>query len=88
MAQPNGDELLLVWQSANVTWDDARQEITFIRNGGPAGETPITLRDGDTIAIGGAFVGNLPMEMHLNWLAAPSPECTGQQWFVSGVTKD
>jgi hypothetical protein len=84
MTRGSGDTVLLIWQDSDIAWDDAARAITFA----PAGEGPITLRDGDTIAIGGAFVGNLPMEMHLNWLAAPSPECTGQQWFVSGVTKD
>lgn len=88
MTRENGDTVLLVWQSADVTWDDTSHEITFVRAGGLAGEMPITLRDGITITIGGAPLDNLPVETHLDWLATPQPGCDGERWFVSGVIKE
>lgn len=82
----NGDVLLLVWQSANVTWDGQAQAIIFsdvARN-----TEPITIRDGDTIEVGGASLeDDVPSERELDWLATPHPTCEGEEWFVSGVTK-
>ena len=87
MTRENGDTVLLVWQSADVTWDGTTREITFVQSGGLAGEAPITLDDGDTITIGGAALDNLPGETQLDWLATPQPGCDGERWFVSGVIK-
>ena len=82
----NGEVLLLVWQSANVTWDDQNQAIVFsdvARN-----TEPITLHDGDTITVGGASLeGDLPLERELDWLATPHPACGGEEWAVSSVEK-
>ena len=87
MTLSNGDILLLIWHAAEVRWDEQEQEITFSSAASPDAE-PITIRDGDTITVGGASLeGDVPVERNLSWLATPNPACGGELWAVDSVTK-
>lgn len=81
----NGDVLLLIWQSANVRWDDENEAIIFTSLDQDA--ESIAIRDGDEIELGGALLDDLPVETQLDWLATPHPICSGEAWFVSGITR-
>jgi hypothetical protein len=87
MTRENGETVLLIWQSADVRWNELSQEITFA-SVAQLDAGPITLHDGDTITIGGARLDNLPAETQSGWLATPQPGCDGERWFVSGVIKE
>ena len=87
MTRENGEILLLIWQSAQVRWDEQEQEITFSR-ASDTDANPITIREGDTITVGGeSLIGDVPVERNLTWLATPRENCSGEAWIVSGLTK-
>jgi len=89
LTNESGQNLLLVWSQqeggGEVAWNEEEREITFRS----AGDSPVTMRDGDVITVGGAnVVGDVPIERDLDWLAPPHQSCTGEQWMVSSVTKE
>ena len=87
MTLESGDALFLIWYEAQVTWDESTREITFTSLAEPDAE-PITIKDGDTITVGGeSLIGDEPVERHLDWLATPHASCDGEAWMVSGLTK-
>ncbi len=83
----HGGTLLLVWGSTDVRWDEAKREITFTEASNRERD-PITIRDGDTITIGGAgWPDDVPRERNITWLAEPHESCPTQQWATSFVSK-
>ena len=88
MTRENGEVLLLVWHAAEVSWGEVEQEITFSSTADPDAES-ITIRDGDTITVGGESLldSDAPVERNLKWLATPHPTCSGEPFGVSSVIK-
>lgn len=87
MMRENGENMVLIWHAAEVHWDEGKQEITYSSASEPEAE-PITIREGDTIEVGGeALVGDEPVQRGLEWLATPHPSCGGEAWIVSTITK-
>jgi hypothetical protein len=87
MTLPNGEALLLVWRSAEVRWDENQREITFSSKA-VADAAPITIRDGDTITVGGeSLQDHVPVTRNLVWLATPQASCEGRQWAVNVLEK-
>ena len=88
MTRENGDVLLLIWHSREVSWDEADREITF-SSAAVADAKPITIRDGDTITVGGESLQNdePPVTRNLVWLATPNATCDGAPWAVSSLAK-
>lgn len=88
MLRENGESVLLVWHSAEVSWDSESREITYTSFGN-RGDSPITIGDGDIITVGGvSLLDDVPVERDLTWLATPHPTCPGGPWAVFGVTKE
>ena len=83
MTRSNGDMLLLVWKSSQVSWDEEQREIVLL---GSNDMVPPRIKDGDVITIGGASLqDDQPVARELSWLATPDPSCAGEQWSVSSV---
>ena len=79
--------LLLIWHANEVRWDDENREIIYSSAADPDAR-PITIRDGDTITVGGeSLIDDEPVERNLDWLATPHASCSGEAWAVSGLTK-
>ena len=79
--------LLLIWHASEVRWDEEEREITYSSAADPDGQ-PITIREGDTITVGGeSLLSDKPLERNLVWLATPHTSCDGEPWAVSGLTK-
>ena len=57
MTRSNGEALVLVWRSAEVRWDASERKITFSSKVVADAASPITIRDGDTITVGGVTTG-------------------------------
>lgn len=88
MLRENGETLVLVWHSAEVTWNAESRTITYTSFGNRNDET-VTIRDGDIITVGGeSLADDVPVERNLIWLATPHPTCPGEPWAVFGVTKE
>jgi hypothetical protein len=87
MTRANGNGLLLVWHSREIRWDEQDREISFM-SATAADAQPLTIRDGDTITVGGeSLQDDVPVERNLVWLATPNASCSGEQWAVSSVEK-
>ena len=88
MTRENGDVVLLIWHAAEVRWDEEDREIIYSSAAYPDAQ-PITIRDGDTITVGGSsLLDDEPVtRAPLPWLATPHPSCSGEPWAVSGLTK-
>jgi len=87
MTRENGDLVLLIWNAVEVSWDAKDRTITYSSASGQDGQ-PITIREGDTITVGGeSLIGDEPVERNLDWLATPHASCDGEAWMVSGLTK-
>ena len=83
MTLPNGEALLLVWRSAEVRWDENQREIKTV-----ADAALITIRDGDTITVGGVSLqDHVPVTRNLVWLATPQASCEGRQFAVNVLEK-
>lgn len=67
----NSKELLLVWRSAEISWNDDDQAIRF-SSAATADARPITIRAGDNLTIGGEFfVTEGGAERNVAWVAEP-----------------
>ncbi|MCH8200801.1 MAG: hypothetical protein IIB85_02640 [Chloroflexi bacterium] len=88
MTRENGDVVLLIWHAAEVRWDEEDREIIYSSAAYPDAQ-PITIRDGDTITVGGSsLLDDEPVtRAPLPWLATPHPSCSGEPWAVSFLTK-
>lgn len=87
MTRENGDLVLLIWHAVEVRWDEQDRTITYSSTADPDGQ-PITIREGDTITVGGeSLLSDEPVERNLVWLATPHASCEGEAWMVSGLTK-
>ena len=85
MTRSNGEVLLLIWHAPEVGWDEQSREITFNSAADP-GAAPITIRDGDTITVGGASLqDDEPVTRDLVWLATPQETCSGEPFAVSSI---
>ncbi|HEY5625851.1 MAG TPA: hypothetical protein VIT93_05125 [Dehalococcoidia bacterium] len=86
MTVENGDVLLLVWRADEVLWDESERLIAYTNAAGPDA-TPIMIRDGDTITVGGELLEDgAPISGNLIWLATPRETCNGRAWLVNGLT--
>jgi hypothetical protein len=87
MTLANGHELVLVWRSEEVRWDEDREIITFT-SGSEEDAEPITVRDGNTVTVGGealaAEEGPEYVKRDLKWIAKPHDSCTGKPFIVHG----
>ena len=87
LTRENGAVVLLVWRSAEVTWDEGDREVTFSRAFGD--REPITIRDGDVITIGGSTTESgedEPRDVEIDWLAEPDESCEGEWWSVHSIS--
>jgi hypothetical protein len=87
MTRENGEVLLLVWHADDVTWNQTGEEIIFSSTS-IGDSSPVTIKNGDTITVGGESLrGDEPVMRELDWLATPSANCNGEQWAVSSLQK-
>jgi hypothetical protein len=86
MTLATGENLLLVWLSSEVRWDDS-QQITYTSSS-ISGAAPITIRDGDTVTVGGEpLPDDEPVTRNLVWLATPQASCEDGKWIVNSLAK-
>ncbi|MGH9023117.1 MAG: hypothetical protein ACRDV9_08465 [Acidimicrobiia bacterium] len=77
-------ELALVWRSAEVSWNDDR-EIVF-SSAAVADAAPVTIRDGDSVTIGGEFFETEGgTKRDVDWIAEPHGSCSGDLFIVDFV---
>ena len=81
----NGHVVIPVWHRDQVRWDEEQRAIIFAANEDP----PITIREGDIIAIGGSSL--VPDDSALVtdrvWAAEPDPSCVGELFGTSSIRK-
>ena len=78
-------ELLLIWRSAEVVWEDGQITFTSRSVNDPK---PVTIRNGDEVTVGGEyFETEGEAERIVDWVAEPHESCNGDQYIVNSVTK-
>lgn len=84
LTSSNGNVLLLVWLSADVTWDEDEREITFA----PSEGLPTSIRDGAILTVGGSSLTSQdgdPVAREITWSAEPDESCAGERFIVNSL---
>lgn len=82
-----GVRRLLVWRSAEATWDAERRGINFSPTSGRA--SAVFIADGDVIVVGGeSFASDQGTPRDIEWLAFPHPDCSDSRFIVNSVTRN